>query len=135
MENITNQDQIEAIEDTDETGPEAVLKKVKKFFLNLFVREQEEAIIEDYTDEERLNALEGYIDSVAGYAQSLAENMDDYLYIEEESPIEELNREISEYKESFENSPVYYTLFKSGIDPETLAFYNLSETSKQRLLN
>ena len=130
------------LDDADEISDEKsipdripYLSTLKKFVVSLFSTDDEEPELDEYTNEERLDELEDYIGKVAGYARSLAENMDDYLYTDEETPLEELNREIEEFKESYDSNPQFYQFFKRGVDTETLAFYSLSDNAKQRLLN
>ena len=147
MENITTVDQTDDLKETSlqTVAPniKTYMSVVKKFFSGLFSAtdgiessdEDDEPKIEDYTNEERLDELESSYLDLADYALSLAENMDDYLFVEGESPLEEFNREVEEFQESHDANPAFYGLFKKGVDIETLAFFNLSGASKQRLLN
>lgn len=147
MENITTVDQTDELNEisaeTIETTHKTYMSVMKRFFSNLFStsskidfsNEDDEPDIEDYTNEERLDELESSYMVLSDYALSLAENMDDYLYVEGESPLEEFNREVEEFQEGHDENPAFYGLFRKGVDPETLAFFNLSEVSKQRLLN
>jgi len=91
---------------------------------------------EYYVDHDRIEQLETTISELQEQVGRIETNCpEDYLYQLPESAMQEFLREIGEWKSFRSQNPEWWSLFRSELDPECLAFYALSEEAKSRLLN
>jgi len=89
-----------------------------------------------FVNEERIEELETTIEELANEVSALqTDNIDLYLYKCPEPAMTEFKNEIDDWKRIKENQPGLWSLFRPEFDPETVAFYYLSDDSRVRLIN